>query len=233
MVAPRPVLIALVMRSIMTSVAVSRAPFTKKMTSTSSKKLRVLVIPFFTSSHIRPFTDLAVCVTTVRPEAVEATIAVTPANVSIVRSLLQRHESAANGTPVKVATYLFPAVDGLPEGVQNLGKALPADAWRIDVAAFSDALMRRVQETLIRAQSPDALITDVHFMWNAGVADELGVPCVTFNIISACWMLAMRHLAVVFNGEPGVVTTIPGFPAPGIRIPTVELPEYLRSQKKL
>uniref|UniRef100_A0A453AGT2 Uncharacterized protein n=1 Tax=Aegilops tauschii subsp. strangulata TaxID=200361 RepID=A0A453AGT2_AEGTS len=171
-------------------------------TTGSSKKLRVLLIPFFASSHIGPFTELAVSLATARPQAVEATIAVTPATVPFVRSLLQPHENGS-GIPVKVATYPFPAVDGLPKGVENLGAAAQADAWRIDVAALSDTLMRPVQETLIRAQSPDALVTDVHFMWNAGVCDELGVPCVTFNVIGAFSTIAMRHLlGRVSNGEP-------------------------------
>lgn len=195
-------------------------------TTTSSKKLRVLLIPFFASSHIGPFTELAVSLATARPQAVEATIAVTPANAYIVRSLLQRHENAANGgTPVKVATYPFPSVDGLPKGVENLGAAAQADAWRIDVAAVSDTLMRPVQETLIRAQSPDALVTDVHFMWNASVCDELGVPCVTFNVVGAFPTLAMRHLTLALvsntNIEPEAeavsTTSVPRFPAPEIR----------------
>jgi len=194
-----------------------------------SKKLRVLLIPFFASSHIGPFTDLAISLATASPQAVEATIAVTPANVSIVQSLLQRRcEHVGTPVAVKVVTYPFPAVDGLPKGVENLGKAAQADAWRIDVAAISDTLMRPAQEALIRAQSPDALVTDVHFLWNAGIADELGVPCVTFNVIGAFSTLAMRHLA---DSEPGVaVSTIPRFPAPEIRIPRNELPEYFSSQ---
>ena len=65
------------------------------------------------------------------------------------------------------------------------------------MAALSDTLVRPVQETLIRAQSPDALVTDVHFMWNADVCDELGVPCVTYNVVGAFSTLAMRHLTPV------------------------------------
>uniref|UniRef100_M8CNX1 Anthocyanin 3'-O-beta-glucosyltransferase n=1 Tax=Aegilops tauschii TaxID=37682 RepID=M8CNX1_AEGTA len=72
-----------------------------------------------------------------------------------------------------------------------------------------------VQETLIRAHSPDAVVTDVQFMWNVGVCDGLGVPCVTFNVIVAFSTIAMRHLlGRVSNSEPEVVTTIPRFPAP-------------------
>ncbi|KAF7013593.1 hypothetical protein CFC21_027662 [Triticum aestivum] len=207
-------------------------------TTSSCKKLRVLLIPFFASSHIGPFTELAVSLATARPRAVEATIAVTPANVPIVRSLLRRHENAANGgTPVKVATYPFPSVDGLPKGVENLSAVAQADAWRIDVAAVSDTLMRPVQETLIRAQSPDALVTDVHFMWNAGVCEELGVPCVTFNVVGAFSTLAMRHLtlALISNSNTNInikpepeAVSVPRFPAPEIRVPT--MPTFTGSQ---
>ncbi|KAM0832973.1 hypothetical protein ACQ4PT_064557 [Festuca glaucescens] len=128
-------------------------------------------------------------------------------------------------------------MDGLPEGVENPGKAAtPAHSRRIDVATLSDALMRPVQETLIRAQSPDAIITDMHFAWNAAIADELGVPCVAFSAIGAFSSLAMRHVvdAVVEGADavdvPGTTPLVPGFPFPRIRIPRTELPEFLRSQ---
>ncbi|KAI5010931.1 hypothetical protein ZWY2020_013068 [Hordeum vulgare] len=119
----------------------------------ASTKLCVLLTHFFVTSHIEPFTDLAIrLAAAASPDAaVEATVAVTPANVSIVLSMLKRrYGDAAKGMPVKIATYPFPAVDGLPRGVENLGKAAAADLWRIDAAAVSDALMRPVQEALVR-----------------------------------------------------------------------------------
>lgn len=61
-----------------------------------SKKLRVLLMPFFATSHIGPCTDLAVRLAAARPDVVEPTLAVTPANVSVVRSALRRHGSAAS-----------------------------------------------------------------------------------------------------------------------------------------
>ncbi|KAE8817046.1 Cytokinin-O-glucosyltransferase 3 [Hordeum vulgare] len=200
----------------------------------TSTKLRVLLIPFFATSHIEPFTDLAIrLATAASPDAaVEATIAVTPANVSIVRSMLKRrYGDAAEGMPVKIAMYPFPAVDGLPRGVENLGKAAAADSWRIDAAAVSDALMRPVQEALVREQSPDALVTDLHFVWNVRIAEELGVPCLRFNVIGAFSSLAMRHLELlapdVAGGDPDVAA-VPRFPGPPVRIPRTELPEFLR-----
>ncbi|KAM0905466.1 hypothetical protein ACQ4PT_017377 [Festuca glaucescens] len=193
-----------------------------------SRKLRVLLIPFFATSHIEPFTKIAIRLAAATPDgAVEATVAVTPANVPIVQSLL---EGRRQGGHVKIATYPFPAVDGLPEGVENPGKAAtPAHSRRIDAAALSEPLMRPVQEALIRAQSPDAIITDMHFGWNAGIADELGAPCIAFSAIGAFSSLAIRHVVDAVAEDVDVVD-VPRFPVPRIRIPRTELPEFLRSQ---
>jgi hypothetical protein len=194
----------------------------------TNNKLRVLLIPFFATSHIQPFTELAIRLAAAN-DAVEATVAVTPASVPIVRSLLHREQQNA---AVKIATYPFPRVDGIPKGVENLGTAAtPAESLRMQAAAMSEPLTRPAQETLIRAQSPDAIVTDMLFVWNGSVADELGVPCVAFSVFGAFSLLAMRHLAdgdVGGGGDDDAVVEVPRFPAPRIRIPWPELPEFLR-----
>uniref|UniRef100_A0A0E0A182 Glycosyltransferase n=1 Tax=Oryza glumipatula TaxID=40148 RepID=A0A0E0A182_9ORYZ len=198
-----------------------------------SKKLRVLLIPFLATSHIGPFTDLAVRLVTARPDAVEPTIAVTPANVSVVRSALERHGSAATSV-VSIATYPFPEVAGLPRGVENLSTA-GADGWRIDVAATNEALTRPAQEALISGQSPDALITDAHFFWNAGLAEELGVPCVLFSVIGLFSGLAMRFVtaAAANDDSDSAELTLAGFPGAELRFPKSELPDFLIRQGNL
>ncbi|CAN6359585.1 unnamed protein product [Urochloa humidicola] len=207
--------------------------------STESKKLRILLFPFFASSHIGPFTDLAFHLAAAKPGIVEATVAVTPANASVVRSALARRGdpssvAGAGGATVQIATYPFPAVDGLPPGVENLSTAAATDAWRIDAAAWNEDLLRPVQEGLARERSPDAIVTDSPFFWNADVAAELGVPCVTFHAIGTFPTLAMLNL--VFGGvhdatAGGGAVTVPGFPSPDIRVPVTELPEFLRTQQ--
>jgi len=119
-----------------------------------SKKLRILVMPFFATSHILPLTDLAFHLAAVRPDDVEVVVAVTPANAPIVRSALARREPSH--ASVDVATYAFPAVDGLPPGVENMSTVKAEDAWRITAAAINEAVMRPAQEGLIKATSPDA-----------------------------------------------------------------------------
>ncbi|XP_062232726.1 UDP-glycosyltransferase 73C4-like [Phragmites australis] len=194
-----------------------------------SKKMHVLLVPFFATSHIGPFTDFAVRLATAKPGAVEPAVAVTPANVSVVQSALEQHGPAASSL-VKIATYPFPRVDGLPPGVENLSAA-GDDGWRIDAAAIDEALTRPAQEALLRERSPDAIVTDIHFSWNSVVAAELGVPCVAFSVIGLFSSLAMRHLgSAVRDGQE---VTVPGFPGPEVRIPVAELPERLRCQQKL
>jgi hypothetical protein len=53
------------------------------------KKIRILLMPFFAPSHIIPFTDLAFHLVAARPnDVVEATVAITPANIPVLRSAL-------------------------------------------------------------------------------------------------------------------------------------------------
>ncbi|XP_006654602.2 UDP-glycosyltransferase 73C4-like [Oryza brachyantha] len=202
------------------------------MASPGSKKLRILLIPFFANSHIGPFTDLAVRLAAARPDAVEPTIAVTPANVSVVRSALQRHGPAASGV-VSIATYPFPEAAGLPPGVENLSTA-GAEGWRVDAAAVNEALTRPAQEALIRGQSPDVLVSDVHFTWNAFVAEDLGMACVTFSVIGLFSMLAMGLLAEgEANNSDSEMVTVARFQGSEIRIPRPELPVFSTCQGNL
>ncbi|KAL6839238.1 hypothetical protein ACP4OV_030910 [Aristida adscensionis] len=203
--------------------------------ATPRKKLRILLLPYFAASHIAPFTELAFHLAAARPDAVEATVAVTPANTSIVRSALARR--GCDHATVGVATYPFPAVDGLPPGVENYSTAEPADAWRIDAAALDEALMRPGQERLVREQSPDAVVADMQFFWAVDVAGGLGVPCVTFHAIGTFPILAMDYLALAgvagggAAGGAGAAVTVPRFPGPDIRVPATELPEFIRSRR--
>ena len=96
-----------------------------------SKKLRILLIPFFATSHIRPFTDLAFHLAAARPGEVEATVAVTPANAPVVQAALSSRGGQGGHARVEVATYAFPDVDGLPPGVENMSTVKAEDAWRI------------------------------------------------------------------------------------------------------
>jgi UDP:flavonoid glycosyltransferase YjiC (YdhE family) len=194
-----------------------------------SEKLRVLLIPFFTNSHIGPFADLAFHLAAARPGAVEATVAVTPANVPVLRSALARRGPGRHAE-VQVATYPFPSVDGLPPGVENHSTVSAADAWRIDAVGGDERLMRPGHEGLIRDCSPDVVVSDILFHWNASIADSVGVPCVTFHVIGAFPMLALFSL--IGAGATDGVLTLPEYMGPDIQIPVTELPEEVRSRRR-
>ncbi|CAN6327718.1 unnamed protein product [Urochloa humidicola] len=149
-----------------------------------------LLIPFFATSHIGPSTDLTFHLTTARPNDDEATVAVNPANASIVRLALARRGPGHRAT-IEVMTNPFPTVDGLPPGVENLSIVAAADAWRIDAASINERLMRPGQEILIRGRSPDAVISDVHFFWDVDVAADPNVPCIVFHAVRAFSVLSL------------------------------------------
>ncbi|GJN07294.1 hypothetical protein PR202_ga25114 [Eleusine coracana subsp. coracana] len=195
------------------------------------KKLHIVLFPFFATSHIRPFTDLAFNLTGARPGSIEATIAVTPANASIAQSAIALHNPSSHANAVKVGTYEFPDVEGLAPEVQNMSAVKPTDAWRIESVACDELLMRPRHESLIRDLSADVVITDLHFFWNAGVAADLGIPCLSFNVLGVFPALAMeRILSICPLDATSSVVTVPEFPVPDIRVPLTELPEFLRSQ---
>ncbi|PVH32551.1 hypothetical protein PAHAL_9G426400 [Panicum hallii] len=203
-----------------------------------SKKLRILLIPFFATSHIRPFTDFAFHLAAASPGDVEATVAVTPANAPVVQAALSSHiprGGHGGDARVKVTTYAFPNVDGLPPGVENMSTVKAEDAWRIVAAASNEAVMRPAQESLIRTSSPDAVVTDLHFIWNAGIAAELGVPCVAFNSGGIFPTLALWRLTAIEIKDPaaGGSVTVPQFPGPDISLPVTELPDFLRNQAQV
>ncbi|KAF8674832.1 hypothetical protein HU200_047963 [Digitaria exilis] len=206
------------------------------MASTSTnqpKKLRILLLPFFATSHIGPFTDLAFHLTAARPDTVESTVAVTPANASIVQSALTRHGPVPGHGTVDIATYPFPTIDGLPSRIENLSTVKATDGWRIDAAAADETLMRPVQESIIKVRSPDVIITDMHYFLNADVAFDLGIPCVTFHVIGAFPSMAMIQLgtAGVGDTDTATVVSIPHFPPPDISLPVTKLPEFLKNQE--
>ncbi|CAN6300499.1 unnamed protein product [Urochloa humidicola] len=198
------------------------------------KRLRVLFMPFFATSHILPVTELAFHLSEARPNDVEAIVAVTPANAPIVRSALAKREPSH--VKVEVATYPFPAVDGLPPGVENMSTVKAADAWRLEAATTNGTAIRPSQESIIMEISPDAIISDVPFFWwHAGIAAKLGIPCVFFHVLGNFPSLAMWRL--VFMGvkelPPGSSVTLPQFPGPEITLPVTELPPFLRNPPPL
>ncbi|CAN6312302.1 unnamed protein product [Urochloa humidicola] len=198
-----------------------------------SKKLRILLMPFFATSHILPITDLAFHLAAARPDVVEAIVATTPANAAIVRSALARREPSSHAKVVEVATYDFPAIDGLPSGVENMSTVKAADAERLEAAAYTESAMRPLHESLVTETSPDAIVSDIHFFgWTSVIALQRGIPCALFSVVGIFPTLATWHLALmgrVKDAPPGGSVTVPEFPGPEISLPVTEMSDFLRN----
>ncbi|XBJ11374.1 hypothetical protein VPH35_016080 [Triticum aestivum] len=157
------------------------------------KKLRVLIVPFFATSHIGPHTDLAV-----------------------------RH-----------AGYRRAYGGGHPS--QRVRRSVRARAARPVRSEYrrQDSHLPVPGHDRSAARAGGAHQGAVPFFWNATIADEVGVPCITISVVGLFSRLAMRHLRGAVEGDSDCQEVIvPGFPGPEIRIPRTELPEFLRCQAK-
>ncbi|XP_072971417.1 probable UDP-glucosyl transferase 73B6 [Typha angustifolia] len=191
---------------------------------TNPAKLRVFFIPFFATGHLIPMTDLAVLFA--GNPRVEATIVVTPSNAALISATISR-----SSNPIRLLTYPFPSV-GLPAGIENLATASPSESHLIYAAVD---LAHQSHEALLRRHLPDALVADIPFFWAAAIADELGIPRLTFHAVGVFPQLIMNNLfrirsEIANSGSDNTVVTVPGLPGKQIRIPRRELPQFLVSE---
>uniref|UniRef100_J3LSR4 UDP-glycosyltransferases domain-containing protein n=1 Tax=Oryza brachyantha TaxID=4533 RepID=J3LSR4_ORYBR len=190
------------------------------------RRLRVFFLPFFAKGHLIPMADLACRMAAARPDAVEATVVVTPANAALIATTVTR--AAARGHAVGVLCYPFPDV-GMESGVECLGVAAAHDAWRGYRAVD---LSQPIHEALLLEHRPDAIVADVPFWWATEIAARLGVPRLTFNPVGVFPQLAMNNLVtvrseIVRGGAAAPAVAVPGMLGREIVIPASELPEFL------
>ncbi|KAJ0984702.1 hypothetical protein J5N97_003058 [Dioscorea zingiberensis] len=193
-------------------------------------KLRVFFIPFFASGHIIPMTDLA-CQFAKRP-GVEPTMVLTPANAALIRPTLDH--SAFSGHPVQLLLYPFPSATHLPSGIENLGSVSSDETWKIHKAVD---LSREAHDRIIREHTPDAIISDIPFWWTTAIANDLGIPRITFHAVGVFPQCIMNNLVknrvhdhVPTDSHP---FTIPDLPGPCIMMVKSELPEFLKHRNHL
>ncbi|XP_078167825.1 putative UDP-glucosyl transferase 73B6 [Carex rostrata] len=186
--------------------------------TTTDDKLRVFFIPFMERGHLIPLTDLA-CLLATCHQDVEATVVVTPGNVSFIRSALDRAASAGN--TVQLITYTFPS-EGLCSGAEPGSDPCSS---HIDKAFH---LTQPVHEELLHRHKPDAVVADTNFWWVTAIAADLGIPRLAYLITSTFSCLAIKGLCGmgpdIYLHDP---VTVPGLPGPEIKIPLSELPDFV------
>ncbi|WVZ92396.1 hypothetical protein U9M48_038466 [Paspalum notatum var. saurae] len=167
----------------------------------------VLLVPYPAQGHMLPLLDLAALLAA---RGLAVTVAVTSGNAPLLAPLLAACPSVA------VAALPFPSSSPLlPPGTGENTKDLPRHlfrpfmvslaALRAPLRAWCDAQTRRVT----------AVVSDLFTGWTQPLAEELGVPHVTFSPSCALY-LAMSH--ALWRRVPGpceavAFPDIPGAPA--------------------
>ncbi|MQM18893.1 hypothetical protein Taro_051893 [Colocasia esculenta] len=196
----------------------------------SRRAFRVFFIPFFATSHIVPAVDLA---WQFAARGVDSTVLITPANTPLVRRTVDRAHRA--GLPLRLLTYPFPAAEvGLPEGLENLSTVSPSDEEKIYRATN---LAQASHDHIIRESRPHAVIADVWFPTT--VADDLGIPRVTFHVVSIfsqCVMYSLlksrAHDKLAGPAADSTPFVVPYLPDP-VEMVRSELPVFLRRPNHL
>ncbi|XP_074380938.1 nuatigenin 3-beta-glucosyltransferase-like [Apium graveolens] len=156
----------------------------------SNQNLHVLLLPYFTPSHMIPLVDMGRLLAT---RGVTVTIVTTPHNALLFReSILQDVES---GNQIHVRELTFPSKEvGLPEGIENFN-AITSSEMSSKVF-YGVMLLQKPMEDLIRNISPDCIFSDMFYPWTADLADELNIPRLMFYPSSFLYHCVTHSLSV-------------------------------------
>ncbi|KAJ0961457.1 hypothetical protein J5N97_000075 [Dioscorea zingiberensis] len=121
---------------------------------------------------------------------VEATIVLTPANAALIRPTLQR--STTSDHPVELLLYPFSSeAAGLPSGVENLATVSSEDDSKFTQAVVSS---REAHDRLLQRTACTPVVTDLHFWWITGIAADIGILSISFQVIGAFPRVIMKQL---------------------------------------
>ncbi|KAF3790409.1 UDP-glycosyltransferase [Nymphaea thermarum] len=195
---------------------------------TSSAHPHVLVIPYPAQGHMIALLDLTYLLAT---RGLSLTVAVTPANLPILDSLL--HRSTAEALSVQTLVLPFPTSPTLPPGVEN-AQHLAFPYYPHLIQALS-SLWEPI-ELWFRAHPspPVAIISDFFAGWTQHLARSLGIHRITFYSTSALLVSAFHSVWTHLPQRPPdrssddsfpiQLTDVPGSPT----LPWIHLPQIYR-----
>ncbi|XP_074592184.1 UDP-glycosyltransferase 89B2-like [Curcuma longa] len=132
----------------------------------------VLVIPYPAPGHMLCLLDLAHLLSARFGLAV--TVAVTPANLPILSSILARSPS------VSPLVLPFPEYPSLPPGVEN-AKDIDFPQFLFFIHALAGLRGPLLDWARAGPDPPDAIISDLFLGWTNSLAAELGIPRIVFT----------------------------------------------------
>nr|ABR16053.1 unknown [Picea sitchensis] len=176
----------------------------------SSKKLHVLMFPWLARGHFSIYAELT---NRLADRGINVSFLTTPLNVPKMEPLFNLANRNLPGK-VQVVELPFPAVEGLPPGIECTADT-PAHLWPLLLRAVF--LLEEPFESVLRRLAPDVVVFDLMQYWTPRVATKLGIPTVLFFTFSAAYL--SYHLSPP-NAEYGEEITAedlmvppPGYPS--------------------
>nr|XP_051202311.1 UDP-glycosyltransferase 89B2-like [Lolium perenne] len=182
------------------------APLQTTSARNADGKPHVLVVPYPSQGHLVPLLDLAALLAA---RGLALTVAVTAGNAPLV---------AARLPFVATAVLPFPASPFLPAGCAEDSKELPAHLFRPFMASLAALLAPLLSWCKAQPRWVSAVISDLFTGWTLPLAEELGVPHVTFAPASVHYLatslsLWRRMLTSRDDDDTVAFPDVPGSPS--------------------
>lgn len=190
-------------------------------TEDHDRKLNMIFLPYFVTSHLIPLVDTASLFAT---RGVNATIITTPSNALLFQQSIHPQITLLN--------LKFPSSEvGLPEGIENFGSITSPEMASKLAAAIQ--LLRQPMERLIRDSNPDCIVSDMFYPWTVDLDDELNIPRLLLHA-SNCFYHCVFHNLKLYAPHEKVQSETETFVVPGlpdeIEMTRSELQDHLKTK---
>lgn len=193
-----------------------------------ANNLKVVFLPFLSTSHIMPMIDMA---RLFAMHGVDITIITTKYNAEIFQKSIDRDFN--RGLSIKTHVVKFPAKEvGLPVGMETMNAHSPFD---MAPKIYQGYLMLQPQiENYLSGKlfDVDCIISDMFSAWTVDFAAKLGIPRIVFcpaSIFSRCVELLLEqhpnHTEVESDYEKFEIVGLPD----KLEMTRLQLPDFLKN----
>nr|UMX47356.1 UDP-glycosyltransferases UGT73CB5 [Aralia elata] len=199
--------------------------------ATEDPKLHVLILPYFTPSHIMPLVEIGRLIAA--RGGVNITIITTPHNANLFRSSVD--QDINSGHQISIHELKFPSTEvGLPEGIENFSAITSTD---MSAKVFEGIMrLRKPMEDLIRNLSPDCIFSDMFYPWTVELAEELKIPRLMFYL-SSFFYCCLKHSLKLYAPHDKVQSDTESFLIPHlpdtIEMKRSQLEDYVKGKSRL
>eukprot|EP01018_Ginkgo_biloba_P029959 Gb_25835 [translate_table: standard] len=156
-----------------------------------SKKLHVVVFPWFAHGHISPFLELSHRLAT--DDGLRVSFVSTPRNIARIKRLVEPERGH-----IDLVELPLPSVEGLPNGAESTAD-VPNEMIPLLLKAVD--MWENPFETLLRQLRPHCIIHDFAQCWTPRLAAKLGIPSIFFIILGGDSSSFFRAISRVLEGK--------------------------------